>query len=314
MRSSFFSSDAFLSAATAAFYPGRRWQPREVQIGGSVFRVAVVGRRTVMHDCRFLDYLSPLREEASASRRARFLRRTCLDVVPFADFEDCPPGTQAAPFIRWGNFADFDAFREAVRARSKSCFPKAERMARKLEREVGPLRFVESTNDAAALRALFEWKSEQFRRTELPDLMASAATRTLFENLLAAGAVQLSALYAGDRLAALHLGPRHGGRFYHWIPAYEAELGRYAPGATLNHQLMRWSYDAGDDVFDLLLGDEAYKWRYATDVAIIGPRGTPPLRDRAVSLARDVGRRVVRRAPRTERALREVMRRIRQRG
>jgi CelD/BcsL family acetyltransferase involved in cellulose biosynthesis len=316
MTEGFFSSDAFFAAAADAYYPGRSWRPAVVRAGEHAWRVLEVGDGELVHDCRFLDYLEPLPQSGGSvlpSRRARFLRRTLARVVTAEQASAVEPSSLVAPFIRWTSFDSFEAFRALVRSRSKSCFTKADRMARKLGREVGELRFVEHSDEASVLEALFRFKSAQYLRTGLPDLFASRGTRRLFENLLSAGALQMSVLYAGERIAALHAGPRHGDRFLHWVPTYDPDLGRYAPGNTLNHELMRWSFDAGDAVFDLLLGDEPYKWRYATHVALVEPIGTPPLKERLRVRAGRLARRAFAASPRAYGLAKELRRRLRER-
>lgn len=288
------------------------------EVEGRVFRVLRVGRARVVHDVRFLDYLESLPVSGGSDRAspARFLRRACHGVVPVELWDAREERSfLAAPLLRWERYPAFDDFTAAVEERSKSVFKTSARKARKLGREVGELRFVEQTDDEKVLLRIFEWKSHQYRRTGLPDLFASPRTRALFRHLLRMRAIHMSALYAGERLVAAHAGPRHEGRFYYWVPAYDpdAELSKHSPGNVLIHELMRWSHEAGDHTFDMLLGDEPYKWRYATHVARIGPLGVAPATERAWDGFRAAAAAPVRRVPALEEALRAAKRGLRER-
>jgi CelD/BcsL family acetyltransferase involved in cellulose biosynthesis len=312
----FFSSEAFLGAVAASFFPRRDCRVTLAEVDGRVFRVLRLGRARVVHDVRFLDYLEPMPMSGGGEPvpRARFLRRACHGVVPVERYEP-EPGILAAPLVRWERFPSFDDFVAHVEERSKSVFKTTARKARKLERELGPLRFERGIVDEKVLLRLFAWKSDQYRRTSLPDLFAAPTTRALFRNLVRAGAIELSGLYAGDRLVAAHAGPRCDGRFYHWVPAYDPDpdLGKYSAGNVLNHELMRQSHAARDHTFDMLLGDEPYKWRYATHVAKVGPLGDAPVAERAWSNLREAVAAPVRRVPALEAALRSAKRALRER-
>lgn len=312
----FFSSDAFLGAVAASFFPRQRCRVMLTEVEGRVFRVLRAGRARVVHDVRFLDYLEPVPTSGGGEPvpRTRFLRRVCQGVVPVERYQE-EPGVIAAPLVRWERFPAFDDFVAHVEERSKSVFKTTARKARKLEREVGPLRVERGVTDEKVLLRLFAWKSDQYRRTGLPDLFAAPTTRALFRNLVRAGAIELMALYAGERLVAAHAGPRHEGRFYHWVPAYDPDpaLGKYSPGNILNHELMRQSHEAKDHTFDLLLGSEPYKWRYATHVARVAPLGAAPVVERAWGNVREAVAAPVRRLPALEEALRAAKRTLRER-
>lgn len=312
----FFSSEAFLGAIAASYFKRRSCRIVLSEVEGRVFRVLRVGRMRVVHDVRFMDYLEPVPMSGASEPvpRARFLRRVCHGVVPVERFERTQ-GMMPAPLVRWEGFPTFADFEAHVESRSKSVFKTTARKARKLSREIGPLRFEYGLSDDKVLMRIFEWKSEQYRRSGLPDLFAAPAIRALFRTLLRARAVEMSGLYAGERLVAAHVGPRHEGRFYHWVPTYDPDpaLAKYSPGHILNHELMRRSHAERDHTFDLLLGGEPYKWRYTTHVACVGPLGGAPLVQRALERVREAAAAPVRRLPALEGALRAAKRTLEER-
>jgi CelD/BcsL family acetyltransferase involved in cellulose biosynthesis len=280
----FFSSDPFLAALARTIFPGRAAAPCDVALEGRTFRLLRVGRSRLVHDARFLDYLEPLPDAAAPPLRAGFLRRVRLGEIsaPFGP-QAIPAGAMAAPYVRWERFSSFHTFMADTAASSFSVRTGNSRHARKLARDLGETRFVRHTDDVRVLEQLFAWKSAQYRRTSLPDLFASAPRRALFRHLLHSQAVELSALYAADRLVAAHIGPRLEGRFYYWVPAHDPNVGKLSPGTVLLEELLRASFEAGDHTFDLLLGGEAYKWRLATDVAVVGALGGAPALERTLT-------------------------------
>jgi CelD/BcsL family acetyltransferase involved in cellulose biosynthesis len=84
-------------------------------------------------------------------------------------------------------------------------------------------------------------------------------------------------LSAGGEVIAVHLGASHEGRTYWWIPSYGPEFAKFSPGRLMLESLLRASFERGDHEFDFLIGEEAYKWHYATHTRVIGAAGTPPL-------------------------------------
>ncbi|MBI3179814.1 MAG: GNAT family N-acetyltransferase [Deltaproteobacteria bacterium] len=160
------------------------------------------------------------------------------------------------------------------------------RNRRNLERKAGEVRFEPRNEDPSLLELCLTLKSLQYRRTKLPDLLASERNRGLFRTLLARRVLWVSVLWAGPQPAAIHAGVLHGRRFYYWLPVYEPALSQASPGRLLLMELMRWSLESGHEEFDFLLGDEAYKRTYATGARIIEPDGDPPLPMRLWNAAR----------------------------
>src|SRR5262245_36763571 len=111
------------------------------------------------------------------------------------------------------------------------------RRARKLAREHGPLRFDPDARCAEVLETLIGWKRAQARRDGHPDPLADGWIRALLASLLGSRSpgfgAPLSALYAGDRLVAAHLGLASDSVWHWWFPSYDAELAPHSPGLLL---------------------------------------------------------------------------------
>lgn len=149
-----------------------------------------------------------------------------------------------------------------------SVFRKTGRKTRKLEREVGRLRFEVSVKDKEVLRWLLRLKSAQYTRTNLVDLFGFDWTVQLLERIhetrTQSFAGVLSALYAGDHLVAAHIGMRSCSVWHHWFPVYDTSFGQYSPGIILLLKMAESAETMGIVTIDMGKGTPEYKRRQAT--------------------------------------------------
>jgi CelD/BcsL family acetyltransferase involved in cellulose biosynthesis len=229
----------------------------------------------------FSDYHGPVLDDAAAID-ARALVRACG--LATWSFDHLPAGIAAfAPHV-WGQGASpyldlaegFDA--EAAGGRAPSDIRGALRKARKLAREVGPLRFIAQSDDPDLLAQTIAWKRRQYAATGVTDVLADAGARELLGHVHAARATGfagvLSVLHAGDQVAALHLGVRASGVLHSWFPAYNPQLHRYSPGLVLLLELAGAVPALGIRELDFGKGEARYKLALAT--------GTVPLHEGCV--------------------------------
>jgi CelD/BcsL family acetyltransferase involved in cellulose biosynthesis len=168
-----------------------------------------------------------------------------------------------------------DAYLEELRQAGSSRVSQLRRKARKLEREVGPLRFEPHVSDVGVLRTVIKWKSEQCRRTGAPDFFVQRPwTRALMSKIWATETEHfrgmLSALWAGDHLLAAHLGMCSDRALHWWFPVYDRAFGSYSPGAILLLRVAELASTLGLGTVDLGKGNDAYKSTFAnahTDLA-----------------------------------------------
>ena len=118
--------------------------------------------------------------------------------------------------------------------------------------------------DHELLERLLTWKSRQLRSTGRYDTFASTRIRQLLHELLAMKRLHLCALYAGDHPMSALLLASDQGRTSCWISGYDPRVATYSPGALIFEHGLRLSQQAGDREFDMLIGDEDYKYHYAT--------------------------------------------------
>jgi CelD/BcsL family acetyltransferase involved in cellulose biosynthesis len=161
-----------------------------------------------------------------------------------------------------GYEAWFDARKKASRR-----VKELPRKRRKLEREVGPVRFVEHTEDVDVLERVIELKRAQCQRTGVVDFMSwpwiDLLVRRIHRTKTSGFEGVLTALYAGDTLVAAHLGMRTDRVWHWWFPVYEEQFGNYSPGAIMLMDLARRAVEVGVTTVDLGKGEDPYKSSFA---------------------------------------------------
>lgn len=163
----------------------------------------------------------------------------------------------------------FEAYRAERRQSGSEKIKQVLKLRRKAEREVGPVRFEPYATCPDAWPLLLRWKSEQYRRTRSVDVLAYRWTVELLERIRALRSAafggMLSALYIGDRLAAVELGLRSFHVNHAWFTAYDPALSRYSPGAMLTVALAEAAAELGIRRVDLgKITDMEYKTSFMT--------------------------------------------------
>jgi len=175
----------------------------------------------------------------------------------------------------------YDAYiAENNRGNSKT-FKDLRRRARKLERTLGPLRVDLYSTDEHVFQTLLDWKSKQYQRTNAADIFSFPWTVALLRYILPQRSEgfsgMMSALYAGDTLAAIHLGMRSHDVLHGWFPTYDRDLRQYSPGLLLWLEIAKLGAADGIRRIDFGKTDEPYKLKLASGAVPVG-EGTVDLR------------------------------------
>lgn len=151
----------------------------------------------------------------------------------------------------------------SARSRETGALKVLGRKLRKLEREVGELRFEFESTDPEVLRMLMDWKSAQYRRTRVPDRFDTPWIIQVVTELLAARAPEctgtMSVLYAGGQPMAIHFGLRSEHVLSYWFPAYDPEYSQYSAGLGLLLRMAEAAAERGVELLDLGRGQQRYK-------------------------------------------------------
>lgn len=162
----------------------------------------------------------------------------------------------------------YEAYAEAKRACGSNLIDRSAYLARRLAREIGPLRYVAHETDHRILDQVLSWKSAQYERTGKPDIFRASWTRALIGAIHDAQAEDfggvLSTLYAGDQLIAGHFGMRSRDSWHYWLPSYSREYSKYSPGLILILKMAESAAQFGVRMIDLGAGMSQHKARLAT--------------------------------------------------
>ncbi len=294
----FFSTDVYLQTLADVYFAGKNCRVVNARVENQLFRLLMVDGQPITR-WAFLDFLQPLENvrDDAADRDIGYLPKAVLRTHEVTARPELPPGEHPSPFIDWSRFESWSAFEAFVGARIGNLFPDSRRKRKKLERELGPIRFELDDRRPEVLEQCLVWKSSQYVATGLQDMFADPRNADLFRVLQKRGAVVVSSFSAGERLLAAHFGALADERLYWWVPAYDPAFGKYSPGRLMLEDLMKASLERKHREFDFLIGDETYKWHYATHNRVIGALGTPPLSLRLKTAAKQYAKKALARHP-----------------
>ncbi len=161
----------------------------------------------------------------------------------------------------------FDCWQEEVKAQTKE-LGKLGRKMRKLERDIGPLRFVANDPSQDAWEAFHKWKDEALRRQgangfDLPGWLDRVMSDLRVIDDPSFGGL-FSTLYAGDRLIAAHFGMRSKRAWHWWFPTYDASLSKLSPGLILLVNCIEEAARLGLDELDFGRGTQLFKRQFGT--------------------------------------------------
>lgn len=165
-----------------------------------------------------------------------------------------------------------EAFLETVRAASPKKFKNYRRLQNRLS-ETGPLHMAPDRSQDA-YDTIMQWKSEQFDRTGVQDVLKPAWVRqmmqSLFETTEGSMTGLLLTLRAGDVLVGGHFGVRAEGVFHPWIASTNPDLAALSPGQAFLDQAIRAMPELGIRIYDLGPGHDHYKKPFASTARDVG--------------------------------------------
>ena len=198
----------------------------------------------------------------------------------------------------------FDAYvsqRSSTRGNVRGIVSEYGQKKRKLEREIGPVRFEWHVADRSILNTMIEWKSEQYRRTKMDNIFVFPWVVNLLNKIMEFDsphiAPVMSVTYVADKIAAINFGMRAGDVLHPWFPAYNVDFGKYSPGTLHWVATLQAAESMGVRRIDLVSGGETYKQRFMSG-SIRVLRGAVDLRPSVAARAAPGGERRTSSAPR----------------
>lgn len=273
-----FTTEAFLETAGELFFPHRQRRIEVCRLEGRRLRMLVLDGHEAVGQMNFYDFPQSLDDaKGPVDREVLWLPRAVVRTEAVKDYQEPPRGQSPAPYIDWRTHPTFAAFEEDWKARGAVKPNDSARQRRRIERELGPLSFHFDDPRPEVFDACITWKSAQYRASGYQDMFADPKNIALFRRLREKGHLLVSSLSAGPTLLAVHFGGTNDGRLGSWIPAYDVAFQKYSPGRLLLEDMLKASHARGDVEFDFLIGNESYKFQFATHVRVIGEVGSPPV-------------------------------------
>lgn len=161
----------------------------------------------------------------------------------------------------------------AARRKAGSALKNVERKLRKMERELGPLRFEVNDRATDAWTAFLSWKRAAISAIGVRFVLDQPWAMEVLDRIRSADEAhfsgRLSTLYAGDTIVAAHFGMRSDTAWHWWFPTYDAAQSRYTPGLALLLNCARHAAAEGLTEIDLGRGNERYKMEFANGARAI---------------------------------------------
>jgi CelD/BcsL family acetyltransferase involved in cellulose biosynthesis len=238
-------------------------------------------------DCGVADYNAPIMAADRTLSRQEFhdvwadvlallpsfdvidLKKIATDVAGTVNpltYLDCTPFGESGHAIALTRLRDQTDTRRAVARQRRKLQTHAKGLS-----QIGEPRFIvnpDGSEAAPLTERLLELKRRKYQRTSMPDFLTAPGVERFYREMMSPGRLgtisHLSALTIGDTVASAHLGFIGRGRFYYIFPAYDTQFGRYRVGHLLLQHLIDQSVTQDFDTFDLGIGDDSYKNKWAT--------------------------------------------------
>ncbi len=192
-----------------------------------------------------------------------------------------PAGAAAPVAVRGDYFGWMEKHSTTIRRQGQK--------TRKMERELGPLRFEFHDPDPKTLDWVIGLKREKYQRTGCTDFFAPQWSRDLLHQLHGNPALDrdhptglrsvLSVLYAGPHRVAGHFGIAAGSVLHYWYPVFDRQWNQFSPGTELYLQIAGAARGNGFDSIEMGYGQEPFKLRITnrTGQLLSGCFGATPL-------------------------------------
>ena len=165
-----------------------------------------------------------------------------------------PYFTTTRPYFQIDVSGGYEAYQARRHAMGSHHIKALNRTLRRMERDLGPVRFEPKSRDKDVLKTLLKWKSDQYRRSFFKDTLRMPWVVNMLNRIHDTQGKDfagiLSALYVGDRLVAAHLGLCSRRVWHWWLPSYDLAFSYYSPGQILQLQMIQSAEEMGIERID----------------------------------------------------------------
>lgn len=166
-----------------------------------------------------------------------------------------------SPTIRLG--MGFETYKKQRKEAGGKQIQKIENRIRKIEREIGQIRFEPHINSMTILHTLISWKSSQFRRTGSFDDFSLKWVVDLYENIHNSNYEDfsnlLSVIYVNEETISLEMCLRYKNVLHGWCTVYNPFFRKYSPGLIVMLNVIKYSESIGIKFIDYGKGAYPYK-------------------------------------------------------
>jgi len=142
------------------------------------------------------------------------------------------------------------------------------------------LHFSKAEDILPHLEEFFEQHIARRNTTTASSLFLDIKQRDYYKRLTteisSTGWLRFTRLNWNGKAIAFHYGLSYKGRYLYGIPSFNMELAEHSPGEVLLRQLLLAAISEGATSFDLGMGDEAYKYRFSSNVTHLHTCGMYP--------------------------------------
>jgi CelD/BcsL family acetyltransferase involved in cellulose biosynthesis len=118
------------------------------------------------------------------------------------------------------------------------------------------------------LEPFFEQHIQRWSNTNSQSLFLNEKNREFYRKVTKyldrSGCLRFTVLSLNDCMIAAHFGFLQAGRFIWYKPTFDPQLAKFSPGEVLLKRLIEQAQSEGASEFDFTIGDEAFKYRFAT--------------------------------------------------
>jgi len=146
---------------------------------------------------------------------------------------------------------------------------------RKLKRDFDKVEFHHLVRDKSILELLLNWKSQQYKQSQLVDVFSFLWTKNLLQKIHEYQSDRfsgiLSVLMVDGNPIAIHMGMRSSVSWNWWFPRHNNDYNKYSPGILLRFDAIENAEKMGINFIDLGCGDDTtYKPHLSTNTTVFG--------------------------------------------
>ncbi len=283
----FYSNDIFCQAIQATYFPDGRVAPALFELDGKIWKIPTLNSQQPITKfpipSSIIDFYEPypqaLIDPHHQIQTIDYIPQVSHGLVSIDEWfeRELEQTYLPAPTIIWDRFKSWEEFVKHVRKKRSNLFAEYRRCLRKLGEEVGSITFIFDDPRTEMLETCIAWKSAQLMKNNTVDFLTHQEHVQYFRELHKLGLLMVSTLSAGDRPISIAPNILEQGRFHGLICAYDLEYSTYAPGRLELILLLEESFKQKHQEFDFMVGNESYKWWFATHTRLVSELGNPPI-------------------------------------